>query len=84
MSQTAASPGVVLTLTITTATVTTTAPVTFDNTPHSYSHIPVLMRDNYLKWQLCVKVYLMPGDHVCVIKCTKTATGTLMDCKVSH
>jgi transposase InsO family protein len=79
MSQTAASPGVVSTLTVTTTAVTTAAPVTFDNTPRSYSHIPVLTRDNYLKWQLCVKAYLMPGDHIRVIKHTKTATGVLAD-----
>jgi hypothetical protein len=74
MSQTAASPGVV-----STPTVTTAAPVAFDDTPRSCSHIPVLMRDNYLKWQLCVKAYLTPGDHVRVIKRTKTATGALAD-----
>jgi hypothetical protein len=55
------------------------ASVMLDNTPCSYSHVPVLTRDNYLKWQLCVKAFLTPGDHVHVIKCMKTATGTLVD-----
>ena len=49
------------------------------NVPHSYSHIPILIKDNYPKWQLSIKAYLTPGDHVHVIWCMKDAGGTLVD-----
>ena len=50
-----------------------------DNTPQSFSRIPVLTKDNYAKWQLCVKPYLTLNDHVRVIKHTKDSTSALAD-----
>ena len=50
-----------------------------DDAPHSYSHIPVLTKENYLKWQLAVKAHLTPGGHVHVIRHTKDASGDLVD-----
>ena len=47
--------------------------------PRSYSHVPILTKDNYLKWQLSVKAHLTPGDHVRVIRRTKDASGNLVD-----
>jgi hypothetical protein len=49
------------------------------DTPHSYSHIPALTRENYPKWQLSIKAYLTPGDHVHVIRCMKDTSGNLLD-----
>jgi hypothetical protein len=59
--------------------VSPSAAVLPDDTPPSYSHIPVLTRVNYLKWQLSIKAYLTPGDHVRVIKRTRDTTGALVD-----
>jgi hypothetical protein len=51
----------------------------FNDAPRSYSHVPILTKDNYPKWQLSVKAYLTPGDHVRVIRRTKDTSGTLLD-----
>ena len=50
-----------------------------DNTPCSYSHIPVLTRENYLNWQFSVKAYLTPGNHVRIVRRTMGAGGILLD-----
>jgi len=50
-----------------------------DDAPHSYSHVPVLTKENYLKWQLSVKAHLTPGNHVRVIRRTRDASGGLVD-----
>jgi len=50
-----------------------------DDAPRSYSHIPVLTKENYLKWQLSVKAHLTPGNHVRVIRCMRDANGNLVD-----
>jgi len=50
-----------------------------DDAPRSYSHVPILTKENYPKWQLTVKAFLTPGDHVRVIRCTKDASGVLHD-----
>jgi hypothetical protein len=50
-----------------------------EDAPHSYSHVPALTRENYPKWQLSVKAYLTPGDHVRVIRRTKDTSGNLLD-----
>ena len=41
--------------------------------------VPVLTRSNFLKWQMCVRAYLTPYDHVCVIQHVKNAVGDLLD-----
>ena len=50
-----------------------------DDAPRSYSHVPILTKENYPKWQLTVKAFLTPGDHVRVIRRTKDASGVLHD-----
>jgi len=50
-----------------------------NNAPRSYSHIPILTKENYLKWQLSVKAHLTPGNHVCVIRRTRDTSGGLVD-----
>ena len=50
-----------------------------NDAPRSYSHVPVLTKENYLKWQLAVKAHLTPGGHVRIIRRTKDASGGLVD-----
>ena len=45
----------------------------------SYSHLPMLLKDNYHMWQMAVKAFLRPFDHVRVIRRTRGATGNLVD-----
>ena len=45
----------------------------------SYGHLPMLTKDNYRKWQMAVKAYLIPYDHVRVITQTRGADGSLTD-----
>jgi len=61
------------------ATPSPQGPTVNDDAPRSFSDVPVFTKDNYAKWQLCVKAYLTPNDHVCVIKRTKDSTGALID-----
>ena len=44
-----------------------------------YGHLPMLTKDNYQKWQMAVKAYLIPYDHVRVITQARGADGTLTD-----
>ena len=37
-------------------------------TPSNSGMVPVLTRTNCLKWQMCVRAYLTPYDHVCHFK----------------
>ena len=50
-----------------------------DDTPQSSLHVPALTKDNYSQWQMAVKAYLTPHDHVRVIKRTMDSTGALAD-----
>ena len=50
-----------------------------DDDPRFYSYVPILTRGNYPEWQLCVKTYLTPNDHVRVIQRTKDSSGNLLD-----
>ena len=45
----------------------------------SYSHLPMLMRDNYQGWQMAVKVFHTPYNHVHVITRTWGPTGNLVN-----
>ena len=47
------------------------------------SMVPMLEKGDFLKWQMCVKAYLTPYDHVRVIEPIRTATGTLIEPKAS-
>ena len=51
------------------SSVTTVMPS--DVTSHSrtgYAHIPILMKHNFLEWQVGIRAYLRPGKHLHVIK----------------
>lgn len=43
--------------------------------------VPILKKGNYLKWHMCIKAYLTPHDHVCVIKPIRTGMGMLTEPK---
>ena len=47
--------------------------------PSFSSMIPQLTADNFLKWQMCVKAYLTPGDHVRVVEQVRTTGGAYVD-----
>src|SRR5258708_6946575 len=36
-----------------------------------YSHLPLLTKENHQKWQVAVKAYLMPYNHICVLMHTR-------------
>jgi len=52
-----------------------------DNSPHSsYALIPVLNKENFMKWEIQVRVYLTGAtDHVCVIRHTRDLDGKYHD-----
>lgn len=45
----------------------------------SYSHLPMLSKDNYQGWQMAVKAFLTPFDHVRVLIRTRGPNGNLVD-----
>lgn len=45
----------------------------------SYSHLPILSRENYRMWRMAVKAFLTPYDHVRVITRVRDASGALVD-----
>ena len=47
--------------------------------PSNSGMVPVLTRTSFLKWQMCVRAYLTPYDHVRVIQRVKNAAGDLLD-----
>ena len=59
-----------------------TAPTMSSDSMHtlgSYSHLPMLTRDNYQKWRMAVRAFLTPYDHVRVISSSRDAAGNLSD-----
>jgi len=40
--------------------------------PPFSSLIPQLTPNNFPKWQVCIKAYLMPSDHVCMVEQVRT------------
>ena len=47
--------------------------------PPFSSLIPQLTPDNFLEWQVCVKAYLTPSDHVCMVEQVRTMGGAYVD-----
>jgi hypothetical protein len=46
----------------------------------SYAHIPVLGKDNFMKWEIQVEAYLTgSADHIRIIRCTKGTDGKYTD-----
>ena len=60
-------------------TITSTIASQSDNTPHSYSHVPILTKDNYGSWQLSIRAYLTPNKHMHVILHKKDSASMLHD-----
>jgi hypothetical protein len=52
-----------------------------DDSPCSgYALVPIITRENYMRWEMQVHMYLMgAADHVHVIWCTRDATGRYED-----
>src|SRR5882757_10933527 len=44
-----------------------------------YRHLPMLTRENYMKWQTALKAYLTPYNHVRVLMCTAGTAGAILD-----
>ena len=47
--------------------------------PPFSSLIPQLTPDKFLEWQVCVKAYLTPSDHVCMVEQVRTMGGMYVD-----
>ncbi len=50
------------------------------HSPSGYEYVLLLTKANFLKWKMCIKVYLIPCiNHVRVIERTKSASSVLVD-----
>jgi len=47
--------------------------------PSFSSLVPQLTPENFLKWQMGVKAYLMPSDHAHMVEQVRTMGGAYMD-----
>src|SRR5258706_7346628 len=65
-----------------TTVISTTAPAMSLDPAHTlsgYGHLPMLMKENYMRWQTALKAYLMPYNHVRILMCTTGAGGVIAD-----
>src|SRR5258706_8976 len=65
-----------------TAVIPTTAPaMSLDpaRTLSGYGHLPMLTKENYMRWQTALKAYLTPYNHVRVLMRTTGAGGAIAD-----
>jgi transposase InsO family protein len=83
---TSANPATPNTVTPVVAPVTAPTPVATpmasgdsSRTLSGYGHLPMLTMENYQKWQMAVKAFLTPYNHVRVLARTRDVTGTLVD-----
>ena len=45
----------------------------------SYGHLPMLGWDNYQLWQIAIKAFLTPYEHVHVLTCVQDVSGGWVD-----